>query len=177
MRYTGQPLKRLEDPRLLTGQGSFVDDVHLPDMLHAAVLRSPYAHAHLRAIDLSSARSRPGVVAVLSGADIAGILKDVPTRAMVGGWEVDEMKPVEQPVLARGKVCYVGQPVAIVVAQDRYLARDAVERIQVDYEPLPPVLDPYEAMLEEVAPIHPEVGTNVGLRICHEGGDLQAAFR
>jgi aerobic carbon-monoxide dehydrogenase large subunit len=176
MRYSGQPLKRFEDPRLLTGKGSFVDDIQLPDMLHAAVLRSPHAHARLRAIDVSAARSCPGVVAVLTGADIAGVLEDVPTRAMVGGWEVDEMKPVEQPVLARGKVCYVGQPVAIVVAQDRYLARDAVERIQVDYEPLPPVVDPHEAMREQATPIHPEVGTNVGLRIYHEGGDLQAAF-
>jgi carbon-monoxide dehydrogenase large subunit len=145
-------------------------------MLHAAVLRSPHAHAHLRTIDASAARSHHGVEAVLTGTDIAGVLEDVPTRAMVGGWEVDEMKPVEQPVLARGKVCYVGQPVAIVVAQDRYLARDAVERIQVDYEPLLPVLDPYEAMPEQATPIHPEVGTNVGLRIYHEGGDLQTAF-
>jgi aerobic carbon-monoxide dehydrogenase large subunit len=176
MRYSGQPLKRMEDPRLVTGQGSFVDDIQLPDMLHAAVLRSPHAHARLRAIDVSAARSRPGVVAVLTGEDIAGVLKDVPTRAMVGGWEVDEMKPVEQPVLARERVCYVGQPVAIVVAQDRYLARDAMEHIQVDYEPLPPVIDPYEAMSEGATPIHPEVGTNVGLRIYHEGGDLQAAF-
>jgi carbon-monoxide dehydrogenase large subunit len=176
MRYSGQPLKRFEDPRLVTGKGSFVDDIQLPDMLHAAVLRSPHAHARLRGIDVSAARSRPGVVAVLTGADIAGVLEDVPTRAMVGGWEVDEMKPVEQPVLARGKVCYVGQPVAIVMAQDRYLARDAVERIQVDYEPLPPVLDPHEAMPEHATPIHPEVGTNVGLRIYHEGGDLQTAF-
>src|SRR5215510_5049976 len=148
MPYTGQPLKRFEDPKLVTGQGSFVDDIQLPDMLHAAIVRSSHAHARIRAIDVTVARRMVGVVAILTGADIAGVLEDVPTRAMVGGWEVDEMKPVEQPVLARGKVCYVGQPVAIVVAQDRYLAGDAVERIQVDYEPLVPVLDPHEAMRE-----------------------------
>src|SRR5919109_4680436 len=170
MRYSGQPLKRFEDPRLLTGQGSFVDDIRLPDMLHAAVLRSPHAHAHLRTIDASAARSHHGVEAVLTGTDIAGVLEDVPTRAMVGGWEVDEMKPVEQPVLASTKVCYVGQPVAIAVAQDRYLARDAVQRIQVDYDPLPPLLEPLEALHADAPPIHPALGTNVGLRINHQGG-------
>jgi carbon-monoxide dehydrogenase large subunit len=86
------------------------------------------------------------------------------------------MKPVEQPVLASTKVCYVGQPVAIAVAQDRYLARDAVQRIQVDYDPLPPLLEPLEALHADAPPIHPALGTNVGLRINHQGGDLEAAF-
>jgi aerobic carbon-monoxide dehydrogenase large subunit len=176
MPYTGQPLKRFEDPRLLTGRGSFVDDIQLPDMLYAAALRSPHAHARIRSIDVSAARSLPGVVAVLTGADIAGVLGDVPTRAMVGGWEIDELKPVEQPVLARGKVCYVGQPVALAVARERYVARDAVALIEVDYEPLTPVLDPFAAMQADATLIHAEIGTNVGLRICHEGGDLGAAF-
>jgi carbon-monoxide dehydrogenase large subunit len=176
MSYTGQPLKRFEDPRLVTGRGSFVDDIHLPGMLYAAVLRSPHAHARIRAIDVSAARHLPGVITVLTGADTAGVLKDVPTRAMAGDWSVDEMKPVEQPVLAQGKVCYVGQPVAIVVAQDRYLARDASERLRVDYEALPPLLDPIAAMQENAIPIHQAVGTNVGVRVSHEGGDLAAAF-
>jgi aerobic carbon-monoxide dehydrogenase large subunit len=95
---------------------------------------------------------------------------------MAGGWEVAEMKPVEQPVLAREKVCYAGQPVAIVVARDRYQARDAMERIQAEYEPLPPLLDPIEAMQAHATPIHPELDTNVGLRVYHEGGDLASAF-
>ena len=176
MPYTGQPLKRVEDPRLVTGQGSFVDDIQLPDMLHAAVLRSPLAHAHIRSINVSAARNLPGVVMVLTGADIAGVLKGVPTRPMSGGWEVDEMKPVEQPILATTNVCFVGQPVAIAVARERYVARDAVALIEVDYEPLPPVLDPFEAMRADAAPIHQEIGTNVGLRICHEGGNLDVAF-
>jgi carbon-monoxide dehydrogenase large subunit len=176
MRYTGQPLKRVEDPHLVTGKGSFVDDVQLPDILYAAILRSPHAHARLRSIDVAAARTMTGVVTVLTGADIAGVLGDVPTRAMVGGWEVDAVQPVEQPVLARGKVCYVGQPVAIVVAQDRYLARDALERIRVDYEPLPPVLDPFAAMQEDGTLIHETLESNVGLRVAHEGGDLATAF-
>src|SRR5437867_10580362 len=79
MSYTGQPLKRLEDPRLVTGNGSFVDDLHLPDMLYARVLRSPHAHAHIRSIDSAATRRLPGVVAVLNGSDLAGVLPDLPT--------------------------------------------------------------------------------------------------
>jgi len=101
MPYTGQPLKRFEDQKLLTGQGSFVDDIQLPDMLHAVIPRSPHAHARIRAIDVTAAGHAAGVVTVLTGADIAGVLGDVPTRAMVGGWAVDAAQPVEQPVLAR----------------------------------------------------------------------------
>ena len=176
MSYSGQPLKRLEDPRLVAGKGSFVDDFHLPNMLYASVLRSFHAHALIRSIDVSAARSLPGVVAVLTGEDIAGEVKDLPTLAMKGGWAVDEMSPMGHPVLAKTKVCYVGQPVAVVVAQERYLARDAVEFIQVDYEPLPPVLDPFAAIQEGATPIHQELGTNLGLRINYGGGNLEAAF-
>ena len=82
MSYSGQPLKRLEDPRLVTGNGSFVDDIRLSDMLYACVLRSPYAHARIRSIDVAAARLLPGVVAVLTGGDLAGVLRDLPTRAM-----------------------------------------------------------------------------------------------
>jgi aerobic carbon-monoxide dehydrogenase large subunit len=178
MSYAGQPLKRLEDPRLLTGNGSFVDDIRLPDMLHACVLRSPHAHARLRAIDVEAARRLPGVVAVLTGVDIAGALHDLPTRAMEGEWQVEAMHAPEQPVLARDKVCYVGQPVAIVVARDRYMVRDAMELIQVDYEPLRPILDPLEAVREDSSPIHEHLETNIALRIRHDrqGHDLDAAF-
>jgi carbon-monoxide dehydrogenase large subunit len=176
MRYMGQPLKRFEDAKLLTGRGSFVDDIQLPGMLYAAVLRSPHAHARLRSVDASAARHLPGIVAALSGEDIAGILTEVPTRPMAGDWALDAMQPVEQPVLAQDKVCYVGQPVAIAVARDRYLARDALDRIQVDYEPLAALLDPMAALREDATPIHPEVGTNLGLQVSHEGGDLAAAF-
>jgi carbon-monoxide dehydrogenase large subunit len=176
MRYSGQALKRFEDLRLLTGRGVFVDDVQLPGMLHVAVLRSPHAHARIRSIAASAARAAPGVMAVLTGADTAGVLPPVPTRAMVGGWEVAEMRAVEQPVLARDKVCYVGQPVAAVAATDRYRARDAAALIEVDYEPLPAVLDPLAALQDQVGPIHEEIGTHVGLRVVHVGGDLEAAF-
>ena len=111
MRYTGQPLKRLEDPRLVMGHGSFVDDLQLPDMLHARVLRSPHAYARLRSIESAAVRQIPGVVAVLTGRDLAGVLPNLPSRAMAGEWQVDEVHAPEHPVLAHDKVCYVGQPV------------------------------------------------------------------
>jgi carbon-monoxide dehydrogenase large subunit len=178
MHYAGRPLKRLEDPRLLTGNGSFVDDLRMPGMLHACVLRSPHAHARLTAIDIAAVQRLPGVVAVLTGDDIADALGALPTRAMEGEWQVEAMNAPEHPVLARGKVCYVGQPVAVVVARDRYVARDALDLIQVDYEALPPILDPLEAAREDSSSIHEHLGTNIALRIRHDrqGHDLDAAF-
>ena len=121
--YVGRPLKRFEDPRLVTGQGSFVDDLRLPGMLHAVVLRSPHAHARILSLDAAPARALPGVVAVLTASDIAGAVRDIPPRPTR---ELEGMQVPEHPVLARDKVCYVGQPVAIVVAQDRYIAKDAL---------------------------------------------------
>lgn len=173
MSYSGQPLKRFEDPRLLIGQGAFVDDLQLPDMLYAAVLRSPHAHAGIRSIDTLAARKLPGVAVVLTAKDIARAVKDIPPRPTP---ELEGVNVPEHPVLAREKVCYVGQPVALVVAQDRYLVRDALERIEMDYQPLPPILDPLEAAREDSRPIHPEFGTNVAMRVRVGRGDLQAAF-
>ena len=173
MVYSGQSVKRFEDPRLLTGQGSFVDDVKLQDMLHSAVLRSPHAHAHITAIETTAARNLPGVVCVITAADLEGVVEPVPTRRDA---EADELKPPVHPVLARGKVCYAGQPVAIVVAQDPYLVRDALALIHVEYAPLPPVIDPLEAMRADAPIVHQELGTNIVLRTRNAGGDLEAAF-
>jgi aerobic carbon-monoxide dehydrogenase large subunit len=169
--YTGQSLKRLEDPRLLTGQGAFLDDLTFPDMLYAAVLRSPHAHAAIRAIDTAAARHAPGVVAVITADDLEGAIEALPTRRET---EAQELRPPVHPLLARGKVCYTGQPVAVIVAQERYLVRDALALIQVDYAPLPAVIDPLEAL--QAAAVHPELGTNIGLRLLTAGGDLEAAF-
>jgi aerobic carbon-monoxide dehydrogenase large subunit len=173
VRYSGQPLKRFEDPRLLTGKGMFVDDLQMPDMLYAAVLRSPHAHASIRSIHTLAARKLAGVAAVLTAKDIAGAVKDIPPRPTP---ELEGVNVPEHPVLAREKVCYVGQPVAVVVAHDRYLVKDALERIEVDYQPLPPMLDPLEAAREDATPIHPAFGTNVAMRVRVGRGDLQAAF-
>jgi len=162
----------------VSGQGSYVDDIKIPGMLHAAFLRSPHAHARIRSVDVAAALRMPGVEAVLTGDDILGIVPDLPTRSMSGEWEVDEFKAPEHPALAVGKVSYVGQTVAVVVAQDPGQARDALELIQVDYEPLPVVLDPWEAASSDSIPIHDELGTNVALRIHHDrqGEDLDKAF-
>jgi aerobic carbon-monoxide dehydrogenase large subunit len=173
MAYTGLSVKRFEDHRLLTGQSSFVDDMKLPGLLHAAVLRSPHAHASIKSINVSAASSFSGVVTVITANDVEGVIGQVPTRREA---DADELHPPEHPVLANSKVCYVGQPVAIVVAQDPYSARDAMELVQVDYELLPPVLDPLEAMAESAPVVHPELGGNIALKTLNVGGDLAAAF-
>ena len=171
--YVGRPLKRFEDPRLVTGQGSFVDDLRLPGMLHAVVLRSPHAHARILSLDAAPARALPGVAAVLTASDIAGAVRDIPPRPTR---ELEGMQVPEHPVLARDKVCYVGQAVAIVVAQDRYIAKDALDLLRVEYEPLPPLIDPVAAAQDSTTPLHAEFGTNVAMRIHVGRGDLQAAF-
>ena len=177
MSYVGQGLKRLEDPRLVTGKGSFVDDFKLPGMLYAAFLRSPHAHARIRSIDASAARSLPGVLAVVTGEEIAREIGGIPPRTQQE-WVMDELEAPELPILAKGKVFYVGEPVAMAVADERYLARDAVDLIKVDYEPLAPLLDPEEAVREGSSPIHEGLSSNVTMRKYHDrqGSDLDAAF-
>jgi carbon-monoxide dehydrogenase large subunit len=169
-------MKRFEDPRLVTGHGTFVGDLRLPDMLHATILRSQHAHARLRRIDVSAAGAVPGVVTVLTGADIAGVLPGIPTRAMTGERAVDALQAPEYPLLAHDTVCYVGQPMAVVVAHDPYVARDALALITVDYEPLPPVLDPDAAARHDAPVIHAALGTNVAMRLHQQVGDVEGAL-
>jgi carbon-monoxide dehydrogenase large subunit len=173
MSYIGQPIKRFEDPRLLMGRGTFVDDLQVSDMLYAMILRSPHAHARIRALETSAARRLSGVVTVLTADDLVGMVKDIPPRPTP---ELEGVTVPAHPVLARDKVCYVGQPVAVVVAHDRYLARDAVECIEVDYQALPPIMDPWDASQEDTAAIHEALGSNVAMRIRDGRGDLQAAL-
>ena len=175
MSYLGRSIKRFEDARLVIGDGVFIDDIKLPDMLHAAVVRSVHAHARIRSINVADAIELDGVVEVLTGADLAGKLPDLPIRPM-GDRSVDEFNPPEHPVLAQDKVCYVGQPVAVVVAKNPYLARDGAELVAVDYEPLTPVVNPVDAANEDVPVIHPHLGTNVAMRSVQEGGDIEKAF-
>lgn len=178
MSYFGQSIKRVEDPRLITGIGSYVDDISLPNMLHAIMVRSPHAQARIVSVDVAQAASTPGVAAVLAGEDIAGILRPISTMPMSGDRRVDEFTPPEHPALAQGMVHYVGQPVAIVVARDRYTARDAADLVRVDYEPMEPLLDPLEAAKDDSRPVHEELGTNIALRLHHDrqGADLDEAF-
>ena len=173
MAYTGQAVRRFEDPRLLTGQGSYVDDIKLPGLLHAAVLRSLHAHANVRSVDASGASRLPGVVAVFTAADIQDLAVEIPTRTNTGA---DEFNPPRHPILASDKVCYVGQAVAVVIAEDPYSAADALEQILVDYETLPAVIDPDQATEEAAIVVHSDLGSNVSLRTLNAGGDLNAAF-
>ena len=170
--YTGQSIKRFEDHRLLTGQSSFVDDMTRPGMLHALILRSPHGHARIRSIDASAALALPGVAAVITAQDIAD-LAQLPTREST---DADEMHPPRHPALAVDKACYAGQPVAIVLADEAYVAEDAMELVSIDYEVLPAVIDPSEATAPDTPVIHEHLGTNEVLRTVNAGGDLDGAF-
>jgi carbon-monoxide dehydrogenase large subunit len=173
--YIGRSVKRFEDARVITGDGSFIDDMKLPGMLYAFMIRSVHAHARIRSIDVSIALKLEGIVEVLTGADLVGVLPDLPIRPM-GDRAVEEFNAPQHPILAQEKVCYVGQPVAVVVAQDPYLARSGAELVTVDYEPLSPVIDPDEATGESAPIIHPDLGTNVAMRSVQHGGDIERAF-
>ncbi|PKB63774.1 MAG: hypothetical protein BZY80_05410 [SAR202 cluster bacterium Io17-Chloro-G2] len=174
MPYTGQPLKRFEDHRLLIGQGSYVDDIKLPGMLHALVLRSPHAHARIASIDAGQALRAPGVVAVFTAADITGVSQVLPTRTE--NREYAHMRPPPHPVLAKDKVAYVGQAVAVVVAENLQCARDGIELIQVAYEPLPAVIDPAEGLQPDAPVVHADIANNLALQTVNSGGGLDAAF-
>jgi aerobic carbon-monoxide dehydrogenase large subunit len=167
----GRARLRKEDARLITGQTNWTDNIRLPGMLHMAFLRSPFAHARITRVDVSGARSQPGVIAAFSGADFAGEQGSLPCA-----WPVTEDIVIPpHPPMAVDEVRYVGEAVAVVVARDRYAAADALASIDVDYEPLPPVLD-MRAALDEGAPQVHEAGNK-----CYEwvfaNGDVDAAFR
>src|ERR1700730_3240889 len=168
--FVGQPVLRREDARMLTGRGRFTDDIRLPRMTYAAVLRSSYGHARIRSIDASRATAMAGVVGVLTEADLAGKDGDIRPNWVVGNSIVPPHRP-----LASGRVRYLGEPVAFVVANTRAQAVDAVEAIDVDYEPLPVVVD-QEAALQPGAPqLHDNVPDNlIGVfTLC--GGECDAA--
>src|SRR5262245_20954921 len=137
-RLFGKAIKRREDPRFITGRGQYVDDVKLPGITHAAFVRSPHAHARIRGVDTAKAKSLPGVIGVYTG-------DDVQVGGLPCGWMLPDIKVPPRPVLAKGKVRYVGEPVAIVIADNPYAAKDAAEAVQADYEPLPGVSNPQKA--------------------------------
>jgi carbon-monoxide dehydrogenase large subunit len=172
-KFVGMPIKRREDPRLITGTATYVDDLHLPGMTYMAVLRSPYAHARIVRIDTQAARRDPRVVAVLTGDDIA----EVPGPLSIGEIDLPDLKLPKHYPLAVGKVRHVGEAVAVVVATDRYAARDALELITVDYDPLPVAVD-MERALERGAPVvHEEWSDNLAYTFEITMGDIDKAFR
>jgi aerobic carbon-monoxide dehydrogenase large subunit len=171
--YVGRAMKRVEDPRLLKGIGTYTDDLRLPGLLHAAILRSPHAHARVVRIDTAAAKAIPGVVAVLTGADVNDACGLVPCGA-----SLPDLKSPKHTVLAGSRVYFVGHPVAVAISSDPYVARDAIDAIDVEYDPLPVVTDP-EAALKSGSPLtHPELGSNVAYTHAVSGGsDIDEAFR
>jgi aerobic carbon-monoxide dehydrogenase large subunit len=171
--FVGRRLRRKEDPRMISGRATYVDDLLLPGTLYAAVVRSPEAHARITSIDTSAAAERAGVEAVFTGEDLADMAAPCPMVWVPPGVEVHV--PEHWP-LARGKVGYVGQAVAVVLGSDKYAVVDAADDVVVEYEPLPVVVDP-EAALEPGAPIiHEEFGTNKVFEWSLAGGDVDAAL-
>ncbi len=170
----GAAIKRREDPRLITGKGSFTDDVRLVNMATMAVLRSPHAHARITRIDVGAARKAPGVLAVYAGRDLEGKIGTMPCAWLVPN---AGLKVPVYPALASDRVRYYGEGVAMVVAEDGYLARDALDLIQVDYEPLPAVVDQEKAVQPGAPQIHQEIPNNLAFTWHFAGGDVDAAFR
>lgn len=170
----GSPIKRREDPRLITGQATYIDDIKLVGMLHMAVLRSPYGHARINNIDVEAARKLPGVYAVYTAKDLNGIVGKVPVAAPLPPHITEGMG--RRGPLAEGKVRFYGDPVAVVVAEDRYIARDATDLIEVDYEPLPAIIDVEKAMQPDAPLLYEEFGTNVGLPIHPPTEDIDKIF-
>src|SRR5438093_8446686 len=170
--YVGRAMERVEDPRLIKGLATYVDDIRLPGLLHAVILRSPHAHARIGRVDVSAARAIPGVVAVLTGADVNAACGLVPCAAAI-----PDLKAPKHTVLAGDRVYFAGHAVAVAVAADPYIARDAIDAIDVDYDPLPVVTDPEEAVRGGTL-THPELGTNVAFTQSVLGGsDIDDAFR
>ena len=173
--YFGKRIKRNEDPRLLTGQALFVDDVNLPGMLYAAYYRSPYAHARIKSIDVSKAKEREGIAAVYTAEDLGdywrtGVLNVTPP-------------PIERaifherlhPILAKDKIRQVGEPIVCVIAENRYIAEDAVHDIVVDFEPLPVNIDPQIALEEGASLVHDDLKDNMAAHVVQQKGDYKKA--
>jgi carbon-monoxide dehydrogenase large subunit len=169
----GSGIRRREDPRLITGTAAYTDDFTFPGMLHAAILRSPHAHARIARIDTREAKIAPGVVAVYTGADTDAGLKPVPCLWLIPG---SEIKVAPYKVLATETVRYVGDAVAVVVAETSYQARDALELVEVDYEPLPAVIDPEQASKPGAPELHALAPGNQAFHWVVSGGDVDAAF-
>jgi carbon-monoxide dehydrogenase large subunit len=173
-RVFGSGIRRREDPRLVTGTARYTDDLTLPGMVHAAILRSPHAHARIKKIDTAPAKAAPGVLAVYTAADIEGHLKPIPCLWLVPN---TDLKIGTYSALATDTVRYVGDCVAVVVAETSYQAYDALELIDVDYEPLPAVVDPQKAARPGAPQVHAEIPNNQAFHWTVAGGDIDAAFK
>ena len=172
-RMFGSGIRRREDPRLITGRASYTDDITLPGMAYAAILRSPYAHANITSIDPSEAKCQPGVIAVYTGKDIEGHLNPIPCA-----WLIPDSNLItpDHPAIAKDKVRYVGDAVAVVVAESRYQAEDALEHIDVDYEPLDATINPKASTQDGAPQVHDDVPNNIAFKWTVAGGEIDEAF-
>jgi carbon-monoxide dehydrogenase large subunit len=173
-KWFGATVKRKEDPALLAGKGRFIDDVRLPGTLHAAFLRSAHPHARIRRIDTAAARAAPGVHLVLTFADLPEAMRKNALPLFVPTPAITEL---HMPfALAEREAVYAGEPLAIVVADNRYLAEDAVTLIEVEYEPLPGVSDAVAAIAAGSPLAHSGARSNIAARVPITVGDVDAAF-
>ena len=171
-RLIGEPVERREDARLLTGRARFIDDIHLPDMLHAAVLRSPHAKARFTRIDAGAALALPGVHAVITHEDLGAANTPMPLLNQDPGF----VHPRTHRALAPGQVRFVGEAVALVVAESRYLAEDALDLIKVDYAPEAAAVDLVAAAQPGAPLVHDDTDSNVACRTADSTGDIESAF-
>ena len=169
-KLVGKRIRRKEDPRLITGTATYVEDIKLPGMHHAVIVRSPHGAANVKGIDISKAAALPGVAAVFTGADITGV------GSVVCGADLPGLRKPVHHILAQSRVYYVGHPVAVVVATDRYIAADAADLVEVDYEVTQAVTDPEKALAEGAPAVHPEWPDNKAFVFLQKGGDMEKAF-
>jgi len=170
-RYIGSPVRRLEDRRFLQGRGEYVGDLTREGLLHAAILRSPVAHGRIRSIDSRAALERRGVQAVITAADI-GAVPLIPLRLKTS----PTTEPFRQPAIASEKVRYVGEPMAVVLAESAAIAEDGVDAVKVDIEELPAVVDRHASRKHETL-LFDKAGTNLAMKFTALRGDVDAAFR
>ena len=171
-KYFGRAMKRVEDPRLIKGIATYVDDLKLAGVVHAEFVRSPHANAKIRSINTEDAKKLPGVIGVFTGADINAKTGTIPCATPLPGG-----KSPNHTALAGARAYFVGHPVAVVVAKTRAIARDALDLVEVDYEPLPAVIDPEKALAKDSPLTHPELGTNVAFTWSLQNGDMNEALK
>src|SRR5207302_270864 len=169
--FVGSPVERIEDPRFLKGRGQYVDDLTRERLLHAVMLRSSVAHGRIRSVDASAALALAGVVAVITAADIGEAIPTIPLRQE----PLPALRHYQQPVIAHRKVRYVGEPIALVLAESAALAEDALEAIRLDIEPLAAVADRTAARKDEVL-LFEATGTNLASTVTAVRGDVEHAF-